>query len=488
MNTHLIPYSPFYVPRLLYVSTLDGAVTALDLRNGGKPHWSLNTGPAPLLSSSIHRFELTNDGRMVRMIPSLYGSLYKFDGDSIEQIPVTADHLLSSSYKFSEDLVISGGKETRSYGVSTRTGRIVYECSMAGCRNHTELADAAVHGPPRRSADQTIDDREHDPLTDDIVVVRRETQTVRAVEPRTGGERWNFSVGHHELELLKPFDCRQPTTTPTRLVDDVDADDDGTDALADLELRVLVPDGTVCAVHASDPTVVVWQHKFGHPIVNAWRVNGRDEIEPVNLFSSQQFPVKQPAEDGDGWPGGPGSIPAGDMHPSVYVGMYNRQLYIQESDAMKKAMLGHQLDALNRNFVKIPWKPQYALAAIESKRNGMAAGGDTTAVSVVDVNDDRATALSVLYATEYVNGNGFFLYSADDLNRTSRLCDRENGTQREGVEGGEFVFPFDDDTPTKIIIVSLWFWWKEIMVISLTTALVLNVVLSRRLSTPRVSV
>lgn len=45
---------------------------------------------------------------MVRMIPSLYGGLYKFDGEDIEQIPVTADHLLSSSYKFSDDLVISG--------------------------------------------------------------------------------------------------------------------------------------------------------------------------------------------------------------------------------------------------------------------------------------------------------------------------------------------------------------------------------------------
>lgn len=45
---------------------------------------------------------------MVRMIPSLYGGLYKFDGDELEQIPVTAAHLLSSSFKFSDDLVISG--------------------------------------------------------------------------------------------------------------------------------------------------------------------------------------------------------------------------------------------------------------------------------------------------------------------------------------------------------------------------------------------
>lgn len=42
------------------------------------------------------------------MIPSLSGGLYKFDRESIEPIPVTADQLLSASFKFSDDLVISG--------------------------------------------------------------------------------------------------------------------------------------------------------------------------------------------------------------------------------------------------------------------------------------------------------------------------------------------------------------------------------------------
>lgn len=61
-----------------------------------------------MLSSSIHNLELTNNGQWVRMIPSLSGSLYKFDGETVEPIPVNADHLLSSSFKFSDDLVISG--------------------------------------------------------------------------------------------------------------------------------------------------------------------------------------------------------------------------------------------------------------------------------------------------------------------------------------------------------------------------------------------
>lgn len=45
----------------------------------------------------------------MRMIPSLSGGIYKFDGSSIEPIPVTADLLLKSApFSFSSDLAISG--------------------------------------------------------------------------------------------------------------------------------------------------------------------------------------------------------------------------------------------------------------------------------------------------------------------------------------------------------------------------------------------
>lgn len=36
------------------------------------------------------------------------GSLYKFDGEGVEPIPINADNLLISSFKLSDDLVISG--------------------------------------------------------------------------------------------------------------------------------------------------------------------------------------------------------------------------------------------------------------------------------------------------------------------------------------------------------------------------------------------
>lgn len=181
--------------------------------------------------------------------------------------------------------------------------------------------------------------------------------------------------------------------------------------------------------------------------MNAWKTNPQDTLETVNLFSFYQYPVKT-----EGF-----AHSSTDVQPSVYVGMYNKQLYIQESEKFKKELRGHQLDALNRNYLKIPWKPhpaKNALSLIGVDRP------DNEVLAPIDDAEHSVTALSILYATEYANGNGFFLYSSGDLNRSSS-CDKENGTnEKEEADEELFKFPFaDDDTPTTIIIVSLWFWW-----------------------------
>jgi hypothetical protein len=45
--------------RLVFVSTLDGRLSALDPSDGGSVSWSTETGPGQMLSSSIHRLEVT---------------------------------------------------------------------------------------------------------------------------------------------------------------------------------------------------------------------------------------------------------------------------------------------------------------------------------------------------------------------------------------------------------------------------------------------
>ena len=56
-------------------------LTALDLANRGEMLWSAATQPGPLLSSTISAMELDDRGQFMKLIPSLNGKLYKFNGE-----------------------------------------------------------------------------------------------------------------------------------------------------------------------------------------------------------------------------------------------------------------------------------------------------------------------------------------------------------------------------------------------------------------------
>ncbi|XP_058455299.1 eukaryotic translation initiation factor 2-alpha kinase-like [Malaya genurostris] len=452
--------------RLLYITTLDGRLSALDLTKGGALQWSVETGPGPLLSSSIHRLELTNNGKWVRMIPSLSGGLYKFDGETMESIPFSAEDLLKSSFKFSDDLVISGGKETRSYGISSRTGKIIYECNMNGCRNGTDL----LHdGSQQDSATDEIDPvLKHDPMQDDVLVVRRQTQTVRAVESRTGSERWNFSIGHHELEILKNGDCRGGSP------DSLDP------AILDLQLKVVIPDGTVCAVSKSAPTKILWKHTFNQPIVSAWRAKDKNDIMSVDLFGGADWIWNMEKDSARVEPRENNMI-----NPSLYLGMHQKQLYIQESTALlTRQMVDAQSVLLTEEtqYPMIPWKPYPARPQVSGY---ITDASEQPEQEEEDLKYAESTAIarSVLYQSNYVNGEGFFLYTPEDLDqKDNQLCPNDSGTPSIGPgesrnESSLFDFTMDPDAPVKVIIISIWFWWKEILVISATTAFLLNVML-----------
>ena len=116
------------------VSTLDGRLTALNTE--GSELWSVDTHPGPMLSSTLSK--LDQKSSPVRLIPSLAGGLYKFDGEVVEPVPLDAEALLKTSFQFSKDSALkttmSGGKEKRTYGLDLATGRVRYECTIDGCK------------------------------------------------------------------------------------------------------------------------------------------------------------------------------------------------------------------------------------------------------------------------------------------------------------------------------------------------------------------
>jgi translation initiation factor 2-alpha kinase 3 len=79
-----------------------------------------------------------------------------------------------------------------------------------------------------------------------VLLVKRDSQTIRAVEPRTGAERWNYSVAQLELKLAHEpgVDCH-----------------DLTGAQDDVQIKVIVPEGLVCALSKREPHRILWKHK-----------------------------------------------------------------------------------------------------------------------------------------------------------------------------------------------------------------------------------
>ena len=66
-----------------------------------------------------------HEGVPTRYIPSLDGGLYRYDGESIEAVPMTAETLLSSSFRMADDTVMIGGKDLLTYGINPKTGQVM---------------------------------------------------------------------------------------------------------------------------------------------------------------------------------------------------------------------------------------------------------------------------------------------------------------------------------------------------------------------------
>jgi len=456
-------------PDILFVSTLDGTLTALDAKNGGKTLWSVGTGPGSMLSSTISQVELTSNAQFVRLIPSLAGGLYKFDGEVIEPVPLNAEDLLRTSFKFADNTVMTGGKESRVYGIEVKTGKIRYECTMAGCFSPTGEA---------------LSSKETD--LEDIVIVKRETQVVRAIEPRTGSEKWNFSVSTHHLTFQPGLeDVCNNTDEEEIIFDDFE------------ELKAVVPEGIICQVDKDRPEIVKWKQTLNSPIVHAWRLE-RGQLIPINLFSNSHLPNPATTES---------PIDVGSKNdPSLYIGSYKQQLYVQESDWHLNRKIHAEANGQLDNWPKLAWKP-YLISA-DSRTTIINHGTQPSQTELPMLTYDPSTAESTALAVKYQGGNAEYPYDSglyfypEEANLEYNLIEdmRNNITgakkgseskvntadesKKEEEEGvlEEIANPVEPEMPSEaiqIVFVSMWYWWQEIVLISLVTAAVMNLLITR---------
>uniref|UniRef100_A0A3Q0TFV4 Eukaryotic translation initiation factor 2 alpha kinase 3 n=1 Tax=Amphilophus citrinellus TaxID=61819 RepID=A0A3Q0TFV4_AMPCI len=295
---------------LVIISTLDGRISALDPHNQGRKQWDLDVGSGCLVSSSLSKPEVFGN-KMV--IPSLDGALFQWnrDRESMEAVPFSVESLLESSYRIGEDTVLVGGKSLTTYGLGAYSGKLRYICSAGGCSRWGE------------------DEVE----SEDVLLLQRTQKTVRAIRPRSGMEKWNFSVGNFELKLVPEMQSAMnflegkmangdSWKASQRVITDEPTEKQQTknqNQHLDLVIKVSVPDWKVMAFSTGPDGQLVWEHQYSHSFcTTSWLVGG-GKVTPISLFDdtaySSQSETDEDEEEGD---------PAqGAAESSVYLGNFS---------------------------------------------------------------------------------------------------------------------------------------------------------------------
>ncbi|XP_038160580.1 eukaryotic translation initiation factor 2-alpha kinase 3 [Cyprinodon tularosa] len=334
---------------LVIISTLDGRISALDPHNQGRKQWDLDVGSGCLVSSSLSKPEVFGN-KMV--IPSLDGALFQWNPnrESMEAVPFSVDSLLESSYRIGEDTVLVGGKSITTYGLGAYSGKIRYICSAGGCSHWGDEETEA----------------------EDVLLLQRTQKTVRAIRPRSGMEKWNFSVGSFELKLvpekqsgmnfLEGDVANEDTWNESQRViidepkerEQMDNKQNQNQHL-DLVIKVSVPDWKVMAFSTEPNGQLVWEHQFCTPIASAWLVGG-GKVTPISLFDDTAYSSQSESEDDlEEDP----DLDRSAAESSVYLGMFQGQFYLQSSVRISEKFptkaIGSEKDVISVPTVK--WKP-----------------------------------------------------------------------------------------------------------------------------------
>ncbi|XP_075857077.1 eukaryotic translation initiation factor 2-alpha kinase 3 isoform X2 [Microcebus murinus] len=422
---------------LLIISTLDGRIAALDPENHGKKQWDLDVGSGSLVSSSLSKPEVFGN-KMI--IPSLDGDLFQWDRDreSMETVPFTVESLLESSYKFGDDVVLVGGKSLTTYGLSAYSGKVRYICSALGCRQWDS------------------DEMEEE---EDILLLQRTQKTVRAVGPRSGNEKWNFSVGHFELRYIPDMETRagfiESTFKPSenkeesKIISDVEEQEA---TMMDTVIKVSVADWKVMAFSKKGGHLE-WEYQFCTPIASAWLLKD-GKVIPISLFDDTSYTANNEVlEDEEDIV----EAARGATENSVYLGMYRGQLYLQSSVRISEKFptSPKALESVNSENAIIPlptikWKP-----LIHSpSRTPILVGSDEfdKCLSNDKFSHEEYSngALSIL---QYPYDNGYYLpyYKRERNKRSTQITVRflDNPNYNKNIRKKDPVL--------------LLHWWKEIV-------------------------
>ncbi|OTF71729.1 eukaryotic translation initiation factor 2-alpha kinase-like protein [Euroglyphus maynei] len=174
-----------------------------------------------------------NFGELMQILPSLDGNLYVYHGDTIKKTQFSAEKLLKNSFKFNDNIMLAGGQESKLIGLNINNGEILYDCGHTGCSN----------------------DNESTVSMNDVILLRKNSQSVRAINTLNGHEEWHFVVDDPQIVKIGTNECHQ------------DHQNNNITSPYTIQFKVMLPNGRITSlVHFSNDSAQ-------SEIFNTWTLN-----------------------------------------------------------------------------------------------------------------------------------------------------------------------------------------------------------------------
>lgn len=288
---------------VLIVSSVDGNLHGINAENG-QVIWNIKN--PPLVSQSLSKLEFVKDGKKYRLIPSLEGQLYMLEigghDNGLRALPITADALFSNTFHLSSDSLLVGGKDQRVFGFNPFSGEVKYRCGKDGCEQDSSLP---------RTKDKC-----------DLLICRRVSHVVRAVDLEMGYEKWNFSVGQDDVVSLDTDTYPQsPLAEGGALVDeDCKMVQDNSDA-GIVRWAFNVEAGQVEAIMKPPFSRVLWKRRLAASLSRAWLLED-NTVRQLALFAGDSQGRIEHISDEPGCP----------CRRSLFLGAYQGNMYVQLED------------------------------------------------------------------------------------------------------------------------------------------------------------
>ncbi|KAH9526816.1 Eukaryotic translation initiation factor 2-alpha kinase 3 [Dermatophagoides farinae] len=409
------------VRNYLIAVTLNGKISVINAV-WGTIKWTKQIQSKPLISSNIGNVMKIHDnfGELMQILPSLDGNLYVYHGDTIKKTQFSAEKLLKNSFKFTDNIMLAGGQESKLIGLNINNGDLLYDCGHSGCSHDNDSTTS---------------------LMEDVVLVRKNSQSVRAINTLTGQEEWHFVVDDPQIVKVGTNECHQGrlntnTTSPYTI-----------------QFRVMLPNGRITSlVHFSNDSAQseifnTWTTSLDSPIVNLWHWQNDDLIK-VNLFDTHINSFEA-------------IIPKNEQKKLgyLYLGSYNNNYYIQASNDANDA---NQLVPYYEESEKNEQRKQAFIAINEFESIKNENGQSNTQLAVTQ------TKFPFLRAKLTANNNatGYLVLHYDQHDdKCSASIDAD--ADDDGGDDG-------DDTITVIVYAQLSYYWKEILCICMMFSVTTN--------------